>query len=38
MLRRVFLVGIMVLVERGTVTQLMIGTIFTLVFLLLQVC
>lgn len=37
MVRRVFLVGIMVLIERGTVTQLVIGTTFSLVFLLIQV-
>ena len=36
MLRRVVLVGIMVLVLRGQITQLVIGTVFSLVYLLLQ--
>lgn len=36
MVRRVFLVGIMVLVYRGTVTQLVIGAAFVLGYLLLQ--
>ena len=36
MLRRVVLVGIMVLLLRGTITQLVIGTVFTLTYLLLQ--
>ena len=33
MIRRLFLVGIMVLVRRGSMTQLIIGTVFSIVFL-----
>lgn len=36
--RRVVLVGVMVLVMRGTITQVVIGTVFSLAYLLLQVC
>ena len=36
MFRRVLLVGIMVLVQRGTLSQLMYATVFSLVYLLLQ--
>ena len=36
MLRRVMLVGVMVLVLRGSVTQLILGTIIVLAYLLLQ--
>ena len=35
--RKLFLVGIMVTVERGSVTQLVVGTVFSAVYLLLQV-
>ncbi len=37
MLRRLVLVGIFVLIERGSVTQLVAGTLFCAVYLLLQV-
>lgn len=36
MFRRVFLVGIMVLLQRGSVTQLVIGAIFAMAYQLLQ--
>ena len=36
MTRRLWLVGVMMLVERGTVTQLVMGTMFSLVYQLVQ--